>query len=487
MCMFSDMDKHPVVILSQKVASHYEKEIAKHWKSSTKKRAHKLYQLIVEAKNIHQLEKELLFKKLFTKSLTDKNDYLWRNELRVLKEELQSFLVEMEHHHNNKNNPAYTDWLLIKAYDRMRFQEGIKEQQDTMRKQSDEAASYPFTLDADVIALLNFMYAQNDMKKMLEGFPTYLAQAVESLNQLNAQYLSRLNSYIAQYNLVSEHHQNSSKIELFNNSYSIQLPASSISNFFNHYAFSFSNTFEEKIDHLEKALIAIAPIAAYNKTYQTNETIIKISLGRELSANGFFEKAHTMLFETKALIDEKYPQYRTAFYSNYITNLTKSKRYEEALYVMDNEFETDNAYYQSMLLQNRLLCYLYLRDTKNLEKYISYDLDSAPFPINYTLKLIKSYYFYQMKEYDVALQIVSNLLQTKDATDRMVYYQPIAQLYKKFYQTAQKNITLKKWLKTDIAALLNDIERIEETSLNEVKLVSVFLWIKVEINAISAK
>jgi hypothetical protein len=87
----------------------------------------------------------------------------------------------------------------------------------------------------------------------------------------------------------------------------------------------------------------------------------------------------------------------------------------------------------------------------------------------------------------VALQIVSNLLQTKDATDRMVYYQPIAQLYKKFYQTAQKNIALKKWAKTDIAALLNEIERIEETSLNEVKLVSVFLWIKGEINAISAK
>lgn len=485
--MFSDMDKHPVVILSQKVAAHYENEIAKYWKNTNKKRAYKLYQLIVDAKNNHQLEKELLFKKIFAKSLTDKNDYLWRNEIRVLKEELQAFLIEMEHQHNGKNNPAYTDWLLIKAYDRMRFQEGIKEQQDTMRKQSEEAASYPFTLDADVIALLNFMYAQNDMKKMLEGFPTHLAQAIESLNQLNAQYLSRLNSYIAQYNLVGDHHQNSSKIELFKDSYTSALPEISISNFFNHYAFSFSNTFEEKIDHLEKALIAIAPIAAYNKTYQTNETIIKISLGRELSANGYFEKAHSILLETKALIDEKYPQYRTAFYSNYITNLTKSKRYEEALHVMNHEFETDNTMYQSMLVQNRLLCYLYLRDIKNLETYISFDLDSAPFPINYTLKLIKSYYFYLKEEYDVALQIVSNLIQTKDATDRMQYYQPIAQLYKKFYQIAQKNRTLKKWPKTDIDTLLKDIERIEKKSLNEVKLVSVFLWIKSEINAIPIK
>jgi hypothetical protein len=65
--MFSYMDKHPVVILSQKVAAHYENEIAKYWKKTNKKRAHKLYQLIIDAKNNHQLEKELLFKKLFAK------------------------------------------------------------------------------------------------------------------------------------------------------------------------------------------------------------------------------------------------------------------------------------------------------------------------------------------------------------------------------------------------------------------------------------
>jgi hypothetical protein len=158
--------------------------------------------------------------------------------------------------------------------------------------------------------------------------------------------------------------------------------------------------------------------------------------------------------------------------------------YTEALYTLDHEFVTENLLYRNMLLQNRLLCYLYLRDTENLATYISYDLDSAPFPQNYMLKLIKSVYFYFVKEYDVALQIVSNLLQTKDASDRMQHYQPIALLYKKFYTTVQKNTFQKKWSATDIKSIKSEVADIENNTLNEVKLVSVFLWIKDEIESV---
>ena len=105
--------------------------------------------------------------------------------------------------------------------------------------------------------------------------------------------------------------------------------------------------------------------------------------------------------------------------------------YVEALKILDNEFETDNLMYKNMLLHSRLMCYLFLRDTKSLSKYITYDLDAAPFPQNYMLKVIKSAYFYLIDELDVAQNIVYNLLQTKDASDRMQLYMPIAMLYKK--------------------------------------------------------
>ena len=134
-----------------------------------------------------------------------------------------------------------------------------------------------------------------------------------------------------------------------------------------------------------------------------------------------------------------------------------------------------------MLLQNRLLCYLYLRDTLQLEKFINYDLDTAPFPQNYMLKVIKSAYFYLIKEYDTAISIINSLLNAKYATDNMQYYQPISNIYKKLYTISQKNSLQKKWSDKDIKSLLDGITEFEKTSPVEFKKVSVYLWLKEEI------
>lgn len=129
------MENHPIVLLVQKINLHYAKEIAAFWKVSSKKRSSKFYQLISSAKNNEQLQKELLFKKLFAKPYTEKNDYLWRNEIRVLKEELEYFLIQKEHDYFSKNNQAYNDWLLIHAYDKLKFTDGIDEKYETLLKE----------------------------------------------------------------------------------------------------------------------------------------------------------------------------------------------------------------------------------------------------------------------------------------------------------------------------------------------------------------
>ncbi|MFN8296816.1 MAG: hypothetical protein U0T69_11510, partial [Chitinophagales bacterium] len=77
------MQQHSIVLLVQKIEPLYSKEIQKHLSASKKQRTEKLYKLIVAAKNEEQLERSLLFKKIFGKSYSEKNDYLWRNEVRL--------------------------------------------------------------------------------------------------------------------------------------------------------------------------------------------------------------------------------------------------------------------------------------------------------------------------------------------------------------------------------------------------------------------
>ncbi len=479
------MLNHPIILLVQKIESHHAKEIQKYFFTSKKQRTEKLYKLITNAKNEEQLERGLIFKKLFGKSYSEKNDYLWRNEIRVLKEELENFLIIMEHQYISKNNEAYNDWLLIQAFDRLKYTEGIDEKYSVLVKNKNDFASYNYVMDAALIHLNNLHHKITDVSKREKIYPEFINETKNILKDVIAAYVARLNIYTSQYNWLCHHHQNSEEIALTTVNYSCELPQNNISQFYNNYALSFTTNFtsdfELQIQCLDKALENIKTIYKNNKLLQENRILVFIAKGRELSSNGHFLKAHETLKSIKDEINKNDSQHRTVFYINYITNLVKSKLYVDALYTLDNEFTTDNLLYKNMLLQSRLLCYLYLRDTKSFEKYISYDLDDAPFPQNYMLKVIKSAYFYLLKDYDTALTVITSLLQAKYAADRMKYYQPMAMIYKKLYTLSQKNVLQKKWILKDIQTLKDALTEFENTSSNEIRLVSIFSWIKQEI------
>ena len=136
-----------------------------------------------------------------------------------------------------------------------------------------------------------------------------------------------------------------------------------------------------------------------------------------------------------------------------------------------------------MLLYNRLLCYLYMRDTQNLSNYISYDLDAAPFPQNYMLKIIKSVYFYLIREYDTAIIIINSLAQSV-SSEKMLHYKNICQLFKKLYTVNQKYELQKQIPSKEIRQIQEAIEEFENVTPNEFKLVSVYLWLKEEVTRI---
>lgn len=478
------MQQHPVFQLVQKVELNYHKEIRKYFSSIKKLRIEKFYLLVTGAKNDNQLEKELLFKKIFGKSYSEKNDYLWRNELRLLKEELEHFLMHTEHQYLSNNNESYNEWLLIQAYDRIKFIDGIDEMYSSLTERRDSFASYNFAMDATIIHLDNLNHKITDISKRVKLYPHYFEESRTILDELIATYCAKLNLYIAHHNWITYNHHQNSTIPFTTDEYHCKLPENSLSNFYNYYALSFTEDFDTKMSSLEKALENIEQIYHHNKLFQENRFLVYTGKGRELSSNGYFQEAHEALLTVKEHVQKVNPHNRTVFYVNYITNLVKNKMYIDALNVMDNEFSTDNLLYRNMLLQSRLLCYLYTRDTEKISGYISYDLDAAPFPQNYMLKVIKSAYFYLIKEFETAISIITSLLNSKYASDMMKFYQPMALIYKKLYTTANKNILEKKWSEKDLSHLRKLIEDFEASSPVEFRQVSIYVWVKQEIESL---
>lgn len=480
------MENHAIVLLIQKIELHYAKEIAAFWKISSKKRTSKFYQLICSAKNNEQLQKELLFKKLFAKPYTEKNDYLWRNEIRLLKEELENFLLQKEHEHFSKNNKAYNDWLLMHAYDRLKFSNGMDEKHEDLLKEKDDYASYSFVLDACLLQLNNLHHKVPDLMKRMNEYPEQIKISKQVLNDMISAYCAKLNVQSSYYNWISYNHKLEQREALLLDEFHITLEKNPISNFYNNFSQSFTisadpDSFEKQLKHLNEAIEIIEPLYKKNKLLHEARFLVLMGKGREISSFGHFLEAHETLIKIKPDADKLNIHNKTVFYVNYITNLVKCKFYKEALHTLENEFTIENSLYKNMLLYNRLLCYLFLRDTKNLATYITYDLDAAPFPQSYVLKMIKSAYFYLIGEHETALSIINSLLQAKSSSDNMQYYQPIATIFKKLYTVSLKNSLQKKWSEKDIKTLQDGINEFEETAPAEFKLVSTYLWIKDEI------
>lgn len=478
------MINHTTTELVRKTAAMYGKEVEIHLAGSKKLRTQKLYKLITTAKNEEQLEKSLLFKKLFGKIYSEKNDYLWRNELRLLKEEIETFLIKKEHEYISKNNAAYNDWLLVQSYKRLEYYDGIDEKAETLLKQKEHFASYQFVLDALFIQLYSLRFKILDVDKRRQCFPEYIQNGITVLNDAIASNCAQLNFFKSYNNWLSYNHQSKERQELILNKYTCLLPENLISNFYNHLGAALTDSDEKNIEYLienlDAAIKNIEPIYKNNKLFQENRVFALMGKGRELSANGKFDEADIVLKDIKLDIDNLHHHHRTIFYVNYITNLVKLKQYKEVIHILDHEFYPDNVLYKYMLLHSRLYCYLYLRDTKNLANYITYDLDAAPFPQNYVLKVIKSIYFYLINDYDTALNIINSVIQMVSA-DKMSYHKQISLLYKKLYTTKQKNSLQKTIPVKEIKLLQGGIDEFEKNTPNEFKLVSVYLWYKQEI------
>jgi hypothetical protein len=475
------VENHPVITLAQQVELQYSKEMQKHFGVVKKQRTEKLYKLIILAKNEEQLEKALLFRKLFSKAYSEKNDYLWRNEIRLLKEELETFLIQKQHEFVSKNNDAYNKWLLVQAYDKMRYLQGITEQYENLLNEKHEYASYHYALDAQFILLQNLHHITPDVTKRMEVYPTYIDVWKELLKDSFAVDCARINLSIAQLNWLCNAHQNEIVTPAVTTYFTDNLAENNASIFFNNFANTYYPELDLKLASFDKAIDAIEKITSKNTLYNEHSVVIQMALGKELSSNGHFAKAHEILSKIKPIIDKDFQKHRTVFYVNYVTNLVKNKMFKEALHVLEHEFSTDNPLYKNMLLQSRLLCYLNLRDIDNLSKYITFDLDTAPFPQNYMLKVIKSAYFYLLQEYDTALSIINSLIQPKFADGIMKFYNPISLLYKKLYTISQKNVLQKKWTTKDVESLQIMIKDFEATCDPEIKLVSIYTWLKVEI------
>lgn len=480
------MKDHPLLLLVQKVESLFPTELNTYLNNTKKLRIYKFYKLIIDAKNEEQLAKELLFRKLFNKIYSTKYDYLWRNEVRLLKEELENFLIKKEHENLSKNNPAYNHWLLVQIYDKIGYHYGISEETEHLTKLKHHFASYSFSLEAKLIEMLNFQHSIPNLSERQNAFPEYIEESINTFKDLIAVYASRINLSIAQYNLLCYHHKYESKIYPITDYFTEEMHNNFLSNFYNNYSNSYITNTETRINSIENAISAIEPIIQNNKSHFENYIVIQMALARELSSNGYFMRAHDIFSHIKPTVIKDFKQHSTVFYVNYVTNLVKCKFYEEALNVMSNEFSTENVLYKNMLLQNKLLCYLYLRDIQQLEKHISFDLDSAPFPQNYMLKVIKSAYFYLIEDYDTALNIINSLLNAKYASEKMLYYKPISNIYKKLFVFSQKNILKSKWNKKEFENLSLFIEDFENKSTEEFKRISVYLWIKEEINKIKS-
>jgi hypothetical protein len=77
-----------------------------------------------------------------------------------------------------KNNPAYSDWLLVQAFDRIKYQDGIAEKVQDLQQSKDVTAAYHYALDAKMIEVINLQNVYGNFKQIIDKYPQAVKECV---------------------------------------------------------------------------------------------------------------------------------------------------------------------------------------------------------------------------------------------------------------------------------------------------------------------
>lgn len=380
--------------------------------------------LLLLFKNSHLIEKnkDELYKILFKKKRTKQNDYLLRNEIRLLKNEIKYFLACRHLTHINQESEHLLDSLYIKElFRRKPDKETIKEAESVIEK----------------------MIHRNDLQNYCEIMPLFIKQKIylnnpDSLIKHNialqlenlSKYCKKLmylkimeTEYIKAYlHKITAHLNTSYKYSFPEELMKINLDATA--EYYKTKALSLLVKDTERLKLLLRMKELLPEVNLPRYEIQKEKATLYTNIALEYSFNFNYLEAINYLNQSIAL--KKYLldiNYIFVLY-NYISILIKAGKYNEALTTIElnyNFFKKD----KSILFRLNILkvaALVYNKEYQSAKKEIPTELKQGSFDDYVYLRCLLAIIYFETSKTDLALREVKNIMQILRNNKHMEYH-----------------------------------------------------------------
>ncbi|MCB9191337.1 MAG: hypothetical protein H6603_05130 [Flavobacteriales bacterium] len=434
----------------------------------------------------NSLEKETLFKKAFNEAYSKDQDYLLRNEFRLLSKELTGFLAIEQTKKAMRDDVLEEKRLVLQSYiDRKAHDLFDREWQKVVEDSKDE-----LRLDVAI-----------DIQKLaIEHLVSTRQATVENYNQLLellADHQQTLQQHFAHQHLFGKHKQAFAERTLQAIGSDIQVsplevisinPADEKQNdaFANHFAAltkAYAHRGEEKIELLKNAAGFVSEINS--KSFDRNAALATVNAAIALEYFLLRELEASLPFHQKALEFGSGLEggKLISFVFNYLSTLIRLERHEQAIALI-NEYAS--VWEKLPRMRDRFLClkamcHVFENDPKAAEDCIPDDRKAGGLDHYYYYRFIQIIVLFQKGKPELAMNEAENFEHTVRYNDKDEDYLRLIQAMKKLLMLNSEKPTISEEVYSDKAEKLKQsLSEASESAFADRAL--LYRWIVAELN-----
>lgn len=376
----------------------------------------KKYENSTEAPNI-----EFLFEKIYKEKYTREKDYLIRNELRLLSNELSEFIVqETINQQFEKEKLEQTYYFLKGLYDRNETELLPIELKKAIKKATD---TEQYHLKAKFL-LLQVKLLVSKKGVSLDQYEQLFNDINDGSKHLKMAFLKDLSDYEITRAYIEKIlrllQRNTTPVAPYNEDVLNKETYLELRNSYLHFlqlkVNSYSLSGLEKVKLVETMLPLIEDIKHPDLNKAVEKLYAYIQIGTEYLIQGQFIKsiqAYEQIMDKLDVLDDPV---KIASIYNYVSALTKNKQYQTAIAVINNanKYETIGGFPIFRLGLIRSMCYCFLNDIPNAEAALPTEVNKNMQEDYFYHRLLTAIIFYCNKQYELAYNEAKNLVGTID-------------------------------------------------------------------------
>lgn len=486
------MHKNPAIQICHQLTAKHAQALKKLLMQDKRSASLKLFNLI---RNIppKEITKEYLYKNIYGTSYEPAKDYLLRNELRLLRQKLDKFLLQKSVEELLDTDDVFRQQMLLRAYKHFRLYDLFFESFDKTSAASEQAFRFGDVLNMQNwyldLAYQHQFSAVRDYEEKASFFNTAASKAGEVLSRQVAAQTSMHDFYKAlEYyyqRLLGQASPTQKAPEREQIQFDTILSKHPLSIYYHHRSAAFYTDGRDRLAHFLKAYKALDE-HDYRDEYITDLLVnILLGIGRTLQQLGEFEQADIYL--SKAINDYekeiKGLASKDKLYANYIINLLNIGQYEKTIDVLQQiqKDVSEEGYAQYWYTIYRLMASIGLRRTGEIKQNLPANYTDIPLQHRVYFRIISSIYFYLAGDMEWAYKEAYNLLHTKLAEEYGREQLAVIDLLETFFQLADKYGGLKQLPAKENKKLEQKLTEIDTSRINDINILPVLLWLKKEI------